>query len=52
MDLWSLIEPVRFSAATEYVLLLQTGKLREAQAQPLPAGALCTERVRSEHLAF
>lgn len=52
MYLESQMEPVRFSAATESVFLLQMGKLREAQAEPLPARALCTERVTSEHLAF
>lgn len=37
---WSLSG---FSAATVSVPFLQMGKLREAQAKPLPARALCTE---------
>lgn len=38
------MEPVGFSAATESVLLLQMGKLREAPAKPLPGRALSLHR--------
>lgn len=43
MYLETHMDPDGFSAATESVLFLQMGKLRETQAKPLPARALCTE---------
>lgn len=43
------MEPVKFSTATESVLLLQMGK--QGGPSPPSLGALCTGRVRSEHVA-
>lgn len=47
---WSLSGFCQWTA-TESVLILQMGKLREAQAKPLPACGPSAQRVSSERLA-